>query len=326
MKILCLLALSFYFYFPSQGQTTKDSLVKEAKQYFAKADFTSAYPIFKRIFADTAGVQNYPYYFGIVCAVQVKDNNQAFAWLKNYIEVVKNPQTNFYRLQYKLRDLYKDPRWNSCLALMQKKEEEYANEMHFNIKLKRQLDELFYDDQKYRILLAPFTKIYGDNSPEVNQLWGNIETQDSINLKALIDLRNNYGWLAKKEVGSAAVTQWAIIQHANLSVKKNYLPTLKQAVEAGDITKEQLALTIDRIRIREGKKQIYGSQIGRINWKGKYINFIRRLEDPDDVDKRRGRMEMESIEQYAKRYDIEWDPTLYKTLIDEYEQLQEVKD
>jgi len=288
------------------GQRSKDSLVRIGKQYFAREDFVQAYAIFSRVLEDSSSVNPDNYYYGIVSAAQAKRMDRAFEWLRDYTGKVGAPQVNFYRLQFYLEQLYEDPRWPECLAAMRRKLKTYDQNKGYDIPLKDTLSEIFYRDQKDRIRIAPYEKIYGDSSVQMQQLWENIGHFDSLNLVQLQGLWNAFGWLSKSKVGSDAVTQWAVIQHADLATQRKYLPMLKTAAAKGDIRKSSLALTIDRIREGEGKKQLYGSQVQRIKWQGQYINVIDPMEDPQNVDRRRKEMEMEPMATYAKHFDIDW--------------------
>jgi hypothetical protein len=195
---------------------------------------------------------------------------------------------------------------------MRQKLSKYDKGKGYDLALKDSLDEIFYLDQKDRILIAPYEKKYGDTSTQMQQVWERMGRQDSINLVLLQNLWDRYGWLSKSLVGNAGVTQWAVIQHADLAVQKKYLPMLKQAAGKGDIKKSSLALTIDRILSEEGKKQLYGSQLSRIKWQGKYMYVIDPIEDPEHVDQRRKEMDMEPMAGYARHFDVDWSLKNYK--------------
>ncbi len=96
-----------------------------------------------------------------------------------------------------------------------------------------------------------------------------------------------------------------VIQHSELRVQKKYYPIMKVAVEKGNALSCDLALLIDRIRIREGKKQIYGSQIGYDEITKSY--YILPLIKPSEVDKRREKVGLEPISDYISIYDLIWD-------------------
>ena len=94
---------------------------------------------------------------------------------------------------------------------------------------------------------------------------------------------------------------------------------MKEAVTKGNANPSSLALLIDRIEIREGRKQIYGSQIGtNPNTKTQYVL---PLIDPDNVDKRRTDVGLGSISDYIKNWNLTWDVEKYKSELSELEKL-----
>ena len=69
--------------------------------------------------------------------------------------------------------------------------------------------------------------------------------------------------------------------------------------------------------LSEGKKQIYGSQIGRNIKTNKF--YVQALEDPDNVDKRRSEVGLGSLGDYVKNWDINWNVEEYKKNLPEIE-------
>lgn len=60
----------------------------------------------------------------------------------------------------------------------------------------------------------------------------------------------------------------------------------------------------DRVAIHQGKKQLYGTQIGMDERTGKY--YLLPLEDPDNVDNRREKMGLGPIAAYLSQWQVEW--------------------
>jgi len=85
---------------------------------------------------------------------------------------------------------------------------------------------------------------------------------------------------------------------------------MREAVKNGKAQGSSLALLEDRVALGQGKRQIYGSQIGRDP--ETQIYFISPLEDPDNVDKRRAEVGLQSLADYASRWQITWDVEQYK--------------
>jgi len=85
---------------------------------------------------------------------------------------------------------------------------------------------------------------------------------------------------------------------------------MREAVKEGRAYASSLALLEDRLALRQGKKQIYGSQIGFDKETEKYI--VQDLEDPDNVDKRRAEVGLPPLADYVKNWNIVWNVAEYK--------------
>jgi hypothetical protein len=71
---------------------------------------------------------------------------------------------------------------------------------------------------------------------------------------------------------------------------------MRVAVKNGKTERRWLALLEDRVALGEGKKQIYGSQI---RWdKNSKKSYVASLENPDNVDKRRKEVVLDSMSLY----------------------------
>lgn len=163
-------------------------------------------------------------------------------------------------------------------------------------------------------------KKFGPDSKEMNDLWKITNQNDSINLLKVKKILDEKGWVGKDKVGAQANSAlFLVIQHSDLETQKKYLPMMKEAVTKGNASPGSLALLIDRIEIREGRKQIYGSQIG-INQKDKTY-YILPLTDPDNVDKRRTEVGLGPISDYVKNWNLVWDVEKYKRELPELEKI-----
>ena len=124
---------------------------------------------------------------------------------------------------------------------------------------------------------------------------------------------DEYGWLGFDKVGRmGAMTIFLVIQHSPLPVQQKYLPMMREAVAKKQASASSLALLEDRVALREGKKQIYGSQVFTDTVTRK--NFVAPLEDPDNVDKRRAAVGLGPLAAYLKEFDIEWNLEEFKRL------------
>ncbi|WP_310586204.1 DUF6624 domain-containing protein [Emticicia oligotrophica] len=145
--------------------------------------------------------------------------------------------------------------------------------------------------------------------------------RDSINLIKIVNILDTKGWVGADKVGGQAnQTLFLVIQHADLATQQKYLPMMRDAVKKGNANANSLALLEDRVALGEGRKQIYGSQIGR-NEKTQAF-YVLPLEDPDNVDKRRAEVGLPPMAEYVKNWDITWDVEAYKKQLPEIEALE----
>mgnify|MGYP001627282963 CR=1 FL=1 len=208
-----------------------------------------------------------------------------------------------------LLSLHNDQRWDPLIAIIkQNKEKEEAD---FDWELVAILDTVFMDDQKYRIQMEEIGQKYGWESKEMEDHWKVINEKDSINLTKIKAILDRYGWLGADVVGwQGSMTLFLVIQHADLATQEKYLPMMRAAVKDGKALGSNLALLEDRVAIRQGKRQLYGSQIGRDPETQEY--FISPLEDPENVDKRRAGVGLGPLADYVSNWQIKWDVEQYK--------------
>jgi hypothetical protein len=178
------------------------------------------------------------------------------------------------------------------------------------------LDTIYHDDQTDRLKLPEFSK----NKEGIDSLWKIIREKDAMNLIKIEGILNKNGWLGPQDVGmNASQAIFMVIQHANLATQQKYLPTVKKAVKDGKTLSSNLATLEDRILMREGKNQIYGSQTITDKQTGKA--FVYPIDNPDGVDERRKTMGMLSMEAYCKRFNINWNLEEYKKTLPEIEKM-----
>ncbi len=200
-----------------------------------------------------------------------------------------------------LTNLHHDKRWEPLLGTL--KENKKKKEANLNRPLVLILDTVFADDQDYRHKFDSISKQPGWQSSETDKLMELIKTRDSINLLKIRNILANYGWPGPDIIGDrGSTTLFLVIQHADLQTQQTYLPALKEAVKNGKAKASSLAYLEDRILVRQGKKQVYGSQITRDEKTGKYS--IDPIEDELKVDKRRTSVGLERLEEYVKQWGI----------------------
>jgi len=173
-----------------------------------------------------------------------------------------------------------------------------------DVDLLKELLTMEIKDQAFYYHIDVAEKKFGRESPIIPALWELKKKINEENLDRLIEIIDTKGWPKKSVVKeNGARTVFLIIQHADLETQKKYLPIMKEAANNGEANWSSLALLIDRVNLREGKQQIYGSQIYR-NEDGSF--YVKDLQEPEYVNQRRKEVGLGPIEDYVGRWEIEW--------------------
>lgn len=111
------------------------------------------------------------------------------------------------------------------------------------------------------------------------------------------EIVEEHGWPGWSLVGrEGSVAAWQIAQHADTALQRELLPLLEQAADRGDASKSNWAYLLDRVRIRRGEKQRYGTQFRWSVGEGRWV--LHPVEDPESLEARRAEIGLEPIEDY----------------------------
>jgi hypothetical protein len=161
------------------------------------------------------------------------------------------------------------------------------------------LDTIFKADQD----LMPQNRVEV-NSPEWEAWIKKVNQVDSVNLIKVMNIINKYGWPGEDVIGwGGSSTLWAVLQHSTLENQEKYLPLMREAVRKGKARSTQLALLEDRILVRKGQEQIYGSQPGTDSLGNP---MILPINDERNVNKRRFSVGLGPIQWYAKEIGVKY--------------------
>lgn len=138
-----------------------------------------------------------------------------------------------------------------------------------------------------------------------------IKQQDAIdraNMARLEQIVHKYGWPGIKQVGElASSAAFLILQHAGLDEQRRYFPILKAAVAQHNARADQAAMLEDRILLREGRNQLYGTQLrSGPDTAGKLV--LHPIEDERNVDARRAAVGLRPLAEYLKEFGIDYTP------------------
>ena len=181
----------------------------------------------------------------------------------------------------KLAPLHADRRWPQALAHCR------AARAKINFALRQELLDLGKEDQQVRASYSG-----AETPPDV------IAAMDRVDLKTRTRLREiikQTGWPLISTVGfDGANAAYLIAQHSDRdpAFQKQSLKLMRAAARHGEAAKEHLAYLIDRVRVAEGKRQIYGSQ----NYYKDGHLVMRPVVDERNLNRRRKRMGLPPVD------------------------------
>ena len=190
------------------------------------------------------------------------------------------------------------------------------------------LEEVWNKDQAVRHKMAELTKAV--------TIDGCIEKVDSLliinELKDRIDAENVeivekvlLNGLPKNLSRNSYRTIWGVIDHSPLPTQERYLPIVKQMAEGGLIEADEYAILLDRIAMRRGRLQRFGSQVVQYGTPGEIYAYVYPIENPEILDSLRTSVGLLPMAEYLDQVstiigvDVKYDPTL---TIEKLEKLQ----
>ena len=200
--------------------------------------------------------------------------------------------------------LHNDARWVPTIEIIRENKE--VSDKFLNKALAKELDTIYYDDQKYRGTIFDSVAKKHDYKPDSMQDFKNMMYhQDSIDLVKVEAILSKYGWLGPDSIGEpGTVTLWVVIQHADLKTQEKYLPMMKDAVKNGKARPQDLAYLEDRIEMGNRRPQIFGTQY-ILGYDGT-MKFY-KIGDKKAVDSLRAQMGLIPLEIVARRWKIKMD-------------------
>lgn len=290
----------------AQGDNYKKKS-EEAYAFYEMGEYQRSAELYTKLFASFDEIKTWDYYNAACSWALAGQKDSSFIYL--FLATKKG----FFLLDHiqsdkDLASLHKANRWEQVVAEVRKNKEK--SEAKFDKKLVRILNKVHETDQQPRLRMDSISKKYGWDSEEMKKHWQLIQRNDSINELEVTKILDERGWLGSDLIGQQGnITLFLVIQHAGLDVQKKYLPMLKDAVRKGNAQPSNLALLEDRVALRSGKPQIYGSQIGQDPDTKKYE--LQPMIEPRKVNERRASVGLDSIEDYIANWSIEWEVEEY---------------
>lgn len=112
----------------------------------------------------------------------------------------------------------------------------------------------------------------------------------------------DYDWVDRKRFdGAISDHAWILVQHADdhPEFQSKVLARMEPYLESGGVKSKNYAYLWDRVAVNTGKKQRYGTQ-PKWECEGGMLE-LQPLEDPDNVNERRAKMGLNTVEQGLER-------------------------
>lgn len=300
-----------------------DAFVLKADSFYVKKDYLSSAQAYSEAFKSNKWRGRLDHRFNAAKAWAMAGKlDSAFTNLEKVAFTGYYDNYDLLLSEPDLRPLHGNKRWNVLLNKIRANKENA--EKNLNKPLANQLERIYEEDQKYRQKIQGVISKYGLEASETQKLLDTMAMKDSVNLKEVSAILNKYGWLGPDAIGNKGSSAlFLVVQHSNLNTQVKYLPLMREAVKNKKAQPYDLALLEDRVALQQGKRQIYGSQIGYDPKTGK--NYVLPLEDPESVDKRRANMGLGSMADYLKPWNIKWDIDQYKKDLPDIEAKEKMK-
>jgi hypothetical protein len=161
--------------------------------------------------------------------------------------------------------------------------------------LRRELLARAEEDQRVRRLVPPAKGEYVIRLPdEAAREWERVDAENTRWLAGLVAAR---GWPGRTLAGpDGADAAWLLAQHADRDpeLQRTFLEALRGAVAGGDASPGNLAYLEDRVRIADGRPQLYGTQFTVTDGELRPSP----IEDPQHLDERRAEAGLDPFAAY----------------------------
>ena len=183
----------------------------------------------------------------------------------NKMQAIGNDLAAIEYLNHRVRmekDFYMEPE-NCSYPELKDTFEVRKQTWHYNLPLKERLEGILERDQYDRLIWNQSADRHPEQTRRNEMLRTRAWETDSTNLLMVNEVLSEGGFPRKSQVGEfAAMAVWSVFQHNPLEQQEKFLPQLEDAVRNGDIAPMFLALLKDRIDVRKGRPQKYGTQMG----------------------------------------------------------------
>lgn len=293
------------------------TLKNEAWSLYETQEYLKSAKKYSQAFKSTNNRSNNTDRYNAACSwALANEKDSAFVQLFRIAEKGEYSSYSHITTDPDLASLHTDSKWSQLLEIVSANKEK--KEANLDKPLVAILDTIYNEDQGLRREIKTIEETYGRDSNEMKAHWDAIAKKDSINLIKIQKILDERGWLGQDIIGGRGnMTLFLVIQHSPLEVQEKYLPMMRDAVAKNNAQPSSLALLEDRVALRIGKRQIYGSQIARNQETGEF--YVSPLKDPENVDKRRAEVGLGPLSEYVSNWNIDWNVEKHKLMTEKME-------
>lgn len=303
------------------AQLKQGTLIDDAHYFKRIGDYAKSLELLKQAFKPKCHISD-EYYYAVKVALLNNNEQLAFKWLDDYTKIDSYRSKNDIASDSAFFKLHADNRWNTFLTTLEERNNQ--REKRYNKQLKKELDQLYFDDQDIRIKYVAAYKEFGPVKklepihPVLDSLMKAMVIIDSINLIKVSNFLDSHGWSKISEVGEKGSTAlFGALQHADLKTQQKYYPLVEKAFKERDLPALLYSEFVDRVLLREGKKQLYGNQYA---YKPHSMQlYVQPLVDPENVDERRLQIGLGHFSYFLQGQGLTWNIQEYKKNLPQYE-------
>lgn len=203
-----------------------------------------------------------------------------------YLELSTQKDSSYYPLKNKFfYNLTSDKRWESFTNRQLEKYQSKKGNFK-DLDYAKKLIGLGQKDQLYFYEIYLSERLHGHDAPITKALWDLKERINEQLLAEMEELIKEKGYPKCSENMPCSIP-FLIIQHSELDTQEKYINLLRNLCDKHQIPCNHYAMLKDRINLRKGIPQIYGTQYKR-DKNGKYKLY--NLLEPEQVNERRAKL------------------------------------
>ena len=264
-----------------------------------KGDLQGAMQAYQQAGIDTSTSKEAWYSYA---RIQALFGNKAYAFDALY-KGIKGDTSVYPLTDPQLLSLIDDTRWMAFTdTIINRIELKFG--AYKNLSLAKELWTMNMKDQAYYYHLSVAETQFEFGNAALKAIWDLKKVLNNENQTRLREIVSEFGWPKRSEVGgSAAQGAFLIVQHADIAYQQEFLPMMQEAAEKGEASWSSLAMLIDRVNMREGKSQVYGTQV---ICQTPADCSVYDVIDPEYLNQRRAEVGLSTIEEYIARWNIKW--------------------